>query len=54
MELKNLKVIVTGGAQGMGAHFVKRLAEAGAQVAAGDLREDLLAQLQKDCAGLPG
>jgi NAD(P)-dependent dehydrogenase (short-subunit alcohol dehydrogenase family) len=29
MELKDLKIIVTGGAQGMGAHFVHRLAEAG-------------------------
>lgn len=54
MELKNLKVIVTGGAQGMGAHFVKRLAQAGAQVAAGDIKDDLLLALQKECAGLPG
>ena len=29
MQLSDLKVIVTGGAQGMGAHFAKRLAEAG-------------------------
>ncbi|MBI5494754.1 MAG: SDR family oxidoreductase [Deltaproteobacteria bacterium] len=54
MELKNLKIIVTGGAQGMGAHFVKRLAEAGAQVAAGDVKEDGLAVLQKECTGMPG
>jgi len=39
MELKDLKVIVTGGAQGMGAHFAKRLHEAGAKVAVGDVNE---------------
>ncbi|HEX8538644.1 MAG TPA: short-chain dehydrogenase, partial [Cystobacter sp.] len=37
MQLKDLKVIVTGGAQGMGAHFATRLLEAGAQVAVGDV-----------------
>jgi 3-oxoacyl-[acyl-carrier protein] reductase len=45
MELHDLKVIVTGGAQGMGAHFVRRLAEAGARVAAGDVNEARLADL---------
>jgi 3-oxoacyl-[acyl-carrier protein] reductase len=45
MELKDLKVIVTGGAQGMGAHFATRLREAGAQVAVGDVNEERLAQL---------
>lgn len=54
MELKSLKIIVTGAAQGMGAHFAKRLAEAGAQVAAGDVKEDALAVLQKETSGLPG
>ena len=54
MELKNLKIIVTGGAQGMGAHFVRRLAEAGAQVAAGDVKEDALNALHKETANLPG
>ncbi len=39
MELRDLKVIVTGAAQGMGAHFATRLLEAGAQVAAGDVNE---------------
>ncbi len=39
MELKDLKVIVTGGASGMGAHFANRLKEAGAQVAVGDVNE---------------
>jgi 3-oxoacyl-[acyl-carrier protein] reductase len=46
MQLQKLKVIVTGGARGMGAHFAKRLAEAGAQVAAGDVAEDALKELQ--------
>jgi 3-oxoacyl-[acyl-carrier protein] reductase len=45
MQLSDLKVIVTGGAQGMGAHFVRRLAEAGAAVAAGDVNEAKLAEL---------
>jgi 3-oxoacyl-[acyl-carrier protein] reductase len=45
MELRDLKVIVTGGAQGMGAHFARRLAEAGAQVAVGDVNEAALAAL---------
>jgi 3-oxoacyl-[acyl-carrier protein] reductase len=45
MELRDLKAIVTGGARGMGAHFVRRLAEAGARVAAGDLDEAGLAAL---------
>ena len=42
MQLKDLKVIVTGAARGMGAHFAQRLAEAGAQVAAGDVDEAAL------------
>jgi len=54
MELSKLKIIVTGAAQGMGAHFARRLAEAGAQVAAGDVKEDGLAQLAEATRGLPG
>ena len=45
MELSELRVIVTGAAQGMGAHFARRLAEAGARVAAGDVNEAGLAAL---------
>ncbi len=45
MELKDVKAIVTGGAQGMGAHFARRLHEAGAKVAAGDINEQALAEL---------
>ncbi len=45
MDLKNLKIIVTGAASGMGAHFVRRLHEAGAVVAAGDVNEAGLSEL---------
>jgi len=54
MQLSSLKIIVTGGAQGMGAHFARRLAEAGAQVAAGDVKDDGLAALAESTRGLPG
>jgi 3-oxoacyl-[acyl-carrier protein] reductase len=54
MELSKLKIIITGAAQGMGAHFARRLAEAGAQVAAGDVKEDGLAALAESAKGLPG
>jgi 3-oxoacyl-[acyl-carrier protein] reductase len=54
MQLSSLKIIVTGAAQGMGAHFARRLAEAGAQVAAGDVKEEGLAQLAESARGLPG
>src|SRR5215510_4629137 len=54
MNLSQLKIIVTGAAQGMGAHFARRLAEAGAQVAAGDIKEDGLAALAESTRGAPG
>src|SRR6185295_926506 len=54
MQLSSLKIIVTGAAQGMGAHFARRLAEAGAQVAAGDVKDDGLAALAESTRGLPG
>ena len=54
MKLSDLKIIITGAAQGMGAHFALRLAEAGAQVAAGDVKEDGLAALAESTKGLPG
>jgi 3-oxoacyl-[acyl-carrier protein] reductase len=47
MELKDLKVIITGGASGMGFHFATRLSEAGAQVAVGDINEAGLGELPK-------
>ncbi len=45
MKLNELKVVITGGAQGMGAHFAQRLYEAGASVAVGDVNESALNQL---------
>ncbi len=54
MQLSQLKIIVTGAAQGMGAHFARRLAEAGAQVAAGDVKDEGLAALAESTRGLPG
>ena len=45
MKLEELKIMITGGASGMGAHFAKRLHEAGARVAVGDVNEGLLAEL---------
>ncbi|HMU39138.1 MAG TPA: SDR family oxidoreductase [Pseudomonadota bacterium] len=45
MNLSDMKIIVTGAAQGMGAHFARRLHEAGAGVAAGDVNEAGLAEL---------
>ncbi len=44
MKLSDLKVIISGGAQGMGRHFALRLAEAGASVAVGDVNEAGLAE----------
>ncbi len=54
MQLSDMKIIVTGAAQGMGAHFARRLAEAGAQVAAGDVKEELLAELVEATKGSKG
>lgn len=45
MDLDQLKVIVTGGASGLGEHFSKRLLEAGAQVTVGDVNKEALAEL---------
>ena len=39
MKLQDLKIVVSGGASGMGRHFAVRLVEAGAQVAIGDVNE---------------
>jgi 3-oxoacyl-[acyl-carrier protein] reductase len=40
MKLDSLKIVITGAAGGMGRHFALRLAEAGAQVAIGDVNEE--------------
>ena len=54
MQLQDMKIIVTGGASGMGRHFVLRLAEAGAQVAAGDVDEKGLAEVAEATKDAPG
>ena len=53
MKLSDLKIIVSGGAQGMGRHFAVRLVEAGAQVAAGDVNEAGLKETEAMAKG-PG
>lgn len=45
MDLTEVRAIVTGGARGMGACFARKLSEAGARVAAGDVDDAGLAQL---------
>jgi 3-oxoacyl-[acyl-carrier protein] reductase len=45
VKLEDLKVIVTGGAGGMGRHFAIRLHEAGAKVAVGDIDKGALYEL---------
>ncbi len=54
MLLSDFKIIVSGGAQGMGRHFAVRLAEAGAKVAVGDVNEAGLAETAAAGKGLPG
>jgi 3-oxoacyl-[acyl-carrier protein] reductase len=45
MRLSELKIIVTGGASGMGYHFARQLSQAGARVAVGDINEAGLGEL---------
>lgn len=45
MKISDLKVVVTGGASGMGRHFVESLLNEGAKVSAWDMNEDGLASL---------
>jgi 3-oxoacyl-[acyl-carrier protein] reductase len=54
MKLSDLKIIVSGGAQGMGRHFALRLVEAGASVAIGDVNEAGLAETQTAAKAGPG
>jgi 3-oxoacyl-[acyl-carrier protein] reductase len=54
MQLRDMKIIVTGAASGMGRHFALRLAEAGAQVAAGDVNVAGLESLKTEARGKPG
>jgi len=54
MKLSDLKIIVSGAAGGMGRHFAVRLAEAGAQVAIGDVNEAGLTETAGMAKGAPG
>ena len=54
MQLQEMRIIVTGAASGMGAHFATRLAQAGAQVAAGDVNAEGLKALAEANASGPG
>jgi 3-oxoacyl-[acyl-carrier protein] reductase len=54
MRLEDGRFIVTGAAQGLGRHYAHRLAEAGAQVAAGDVNEAGLASLAEESKALKG
>jgi 3-oxoacyl-[acyl-carrier protein] reductase len=51
MKLSDLRIVVSGAASGMGRHFALRLAEAGAQVAAGDVNEAGLAEMAELAKG---
>lgn len=54
MKLKDMRIIVTGAARGMGRHFALRLAEHGARVLGTDIAEDGLVSLKEDAQELPG
>ncbi len=54
MDIQNVQAIVTGGASGMGRHFVLRLAALGAKVAAADLDEEKLSSLKEETKDAPG
>jgi len=51
MKLEGLSALVTGASSGLGAHFVRVLAENGASVVAAARNE---ARLEELCAGVPG
>lgn len=54
MRLEDCRIIVTGAAQGLGKHYALRIAEAGGQVAAGDVNEAALQALVDESKGLAG
>ncbi len=54
MNLSDCKVLVTGGASGMGRHFTLSFAAAGADVAFCDLNADGIADTEAAGADLPG
>ena len=50
MKLEELKIMITGGASGMGAYFARKLHAAGARVAVGDVNEALMTELPSGVA----
>ena len=54
MNLESMKVVVTGGASGMGRDFCLSLVRSGASVAACDMNEDGLASLAEEASDAPG
>lgn len=54
MQIKGSKILVTGGASGMGRNFTLSFAAEGADVACCDLNESGLAEVEAAAAGLPG
>jgi len=54
MNISDAKILVTGGASGMGRHFVLSLARDGADVAFCDLNEDAINAVVAEGASLPG
>jgi 3-oxoacyl-[acyl-carrier protein] reductase len=54
MKLTDLKVLVTGGASGMGKAFVLAFAREGANVAFCDVSEEGVRAVEAEAAGLPG
>ena len=54
MNIQGMNILVTGGASGMGRHFVLALADAGANVAFCDLGADAVAAVAAEGAGKPG
>ena len=54
MQIHGSKALVTGGASGMGRHFVLSLAKAGADVAFCDVNADGVAAVVAEAADLPG
>ena len=54
MKINDLKIIVTGGASGMGRTFALELARAGASVAVADLSDENMASVVAEAADLDG
>lgn len=54
MNIAGMNILVTGGASGMGKHFVFALAQLGANVAFCDVNADGIAATEAEAKGLPG